>query len=80
MNLCEFKANLVYRDSFRTGKAAQRSPVLKNKNETKQNVGGNNKSLEFFTNIFRSLIALRTISKGHPAICHSLKLLFRQEI
>ena len=31
MDLCEFKASLVYRASSRTAKAAQRSPVSKNK-------------------------------------------------
>jgi hypothetical protein len=31
VDLCEFKASLVYRVSSRTVKATQRNPVLKNK-------------------------------------------------
>ena len=29
-DLCEFKASLVYRESSRTARATQKSPVLKN--------------------------------------------------
>ena len=41
MNLCEFKAILVYRVSFRTAKDTQRNPVSKyqkRKKERKKNV------------------------------------------
>ena len=31
VDLCEFKDSLVYRVSFRTSRATQRNPVLKNK-------------------------------------------------
>ena len=34
-DLCERKASLVYRVSFRTARATQRKPVLKNKNRQK---------------------------------------------
>ena len=43
MNLCEFKASLVYRASYRTTGATQGNPVKQNKtkqNKTKQNAWG----------------------------------------
>ena len=37
-DLCEFKASLIYKVSFRTTRAIkQRNPVLKQQNKTKQN-------------------------------------------
>jgi hypothetical protein len=33
--ISEFKASLVYKVSFRTARATQRNPVLKNKQKTK---------------------------------------------
>jgi hypothetical protein len=35
-DLCEFKANLVYRLSSRTARDTQRNSVLKNKNKNKK--------------------------------------------
>ena len=35
-NLCEFKASLIWRASFRTAKATQRNPVSKNKKQNSQ--------------------------------------------
>jgi hypothetical protein len=35
VDLCEFKASLVYRTSFRTAKATQRNPVSKTNKQTK---------------------------------------------
>ena len=36
VDLCEFKASLVYRLSSRTTRVTQKNPVLKNKNPNKQ--------------------------------------------
>ena len=36
LELCEFKASLVYRVSSRTVRVTQRNPVLKNKNNNKK--------------------------------------------
>ena len=36
MDLCEFKASLVYRVSFRITRATQRNPVLKNRGKEKK--------------------------------------------
>jgi hypothetical protein len=35
-DLCEFKASLVYRISFKTAKGIQRNPVLKKKKKQKK--------------------------------------------
>jgi hypothetical protein len=46
VDLCEFKASLVYRMNSRTARATQRNPVSKNKtkqNKTKQNKTKQNK-------------------------------------
>ena len=38
MDLCKFKANLIYRDSFRAARPVQRNPVSRKKptNQTKK--------------------------------------------
>jgi hypothetical protein len=47
--ISEFEANLVYRESCRTARATQRSPVLKNKNKNKSKATTTTtKTLNFF--------------------------------
>jgi hypothetical protein len=44
LDLCEFKASLVYRVSSRTARATQRNPVSKNQKEKQKTKNNNNKT------------------------------------
>ena len=61
-DLCEFEASLGYRVSFRTARATQRNPVLKNKSKNKEGrEEGRKKTLrtgEIDSSVVRVLAAL----------------------
>ena len=58
MDLCEFKANLVYRASSRTARATQGNPVLKSqkrKQQTNKTTKARHVVLEFFERNIKKL-------------------------